>query len=506
MKNTKTKLISSVTVLLICFAMLIGSTFAWFTDSASTGVNKIQAGTLDIEAYYQDADPSGSISYDIGGTDHCISTVKFSGDKKDLEGSKLVDESVIFEPGYVGAKLITVENKGNLAAKIKLVINTQDDGLQNALWFDFIRVNENGIDGTFVKRDMSTIVAVADGVEVAVAANNGKASFIFIYGMNEDAGNQYQGKSFETSVTVLATQDKVEADSFNNEYDNDASYPTVWDGTQGAAPTIENGVMKVSNGAELAGALSSDLSAVNTIELTDDILLGGKPWNAYTLNNVNLTIDGKGHSIKGLNSFNQFETVNGGFISNGLIACVEGGNVTIKNIVIGGANIVNNEADNSASAVFVGSVNANDTTATVTFENCSVVNSSITTSAYSGGLIGYVQNAGNSNFVLTIKDCDILGSNLKGKHAGALVAFSNSEVTIDGGTIERNILSSIKHSAAALVGSAVKNVTATSVAVDGNTYNRESTASCDIYNQKYGYIHIFENANYTVDGSVVTAD
>ena len=26
--------------------MLVGTTFAWFTDSASTAVNKIQAGTL----------------------------------------------------------------------------------------------------------------------------------------------------------------------------------------------------------------------------------------------------------------------------------------------------------------------------------------------------------------------------------------------------------------------------------------------------------------------------
>lgn len=50
MKNTKTKLMSSVAVLLICFVMLIGSTFAWFTDSASTGANKIQAGNLDINA------------------------------------------------------------------------------------------------------------------------------------------------------------------------------------------------------------------------------------------------------------------------------------------------------------------------------------------------------------------------------------------------------------------------------------------------------------------------
>ena len=48
-KSTKRALISSTLAILMCVAMLIGTTFAWFTDTASTGVNKIQAGNLDIE-------------------------------------------------------------------------------------------------------------------------------------------------------------------------------------------------------------------------------------------------------------------------------------------------------------------------------------------------------------------------------------------------------------------------------------------------------------------------
>ena len=47
-KTTKRALLSSVMAMLICITMLIGTTFAWFTDSASTAVNKIQAGTLDV--------------------------------------------------------------------------------------------------------------------------------------------------------------------------------------------------------------------------------------------------------------------------------------------------------------------------------------------------------------------------------------------------------------------------------------------------------------------------
>ena len=48
-KSTKRALITSVLSILMCVAMLIGTTFAWFTDTASTGVNKIQAGNLDVQ-------------------------------------------------------------------------------------------------------------------------------------------------------------------------------------------------------------------------------------------------------------------------------------------------------------------------------------------------------------------------------------------------------------------------------------------------------------------------
>ena len=51
-KSTRRALLTSVLALLMCVAMLIGATFAWFTDTASTGVNKIQAGNLDIEVKY----------------------------------------------------------------------------------------------------------------------------------------------------------------------------------------------------------------------------------------------------------------------------------------------------------------------------------------------------------------------------------------------------------------------------------------------------------------------
>ena len=48
-KRATKALLTSIMALVMCVVMLVGTTFAWFTDTASTGVNKIQAGNLDIE-------------------------------------------------------------------------------------------------------------------------------------------------------------------------------------------------------------------------------------------------------------------------------------------------------------------------------------------------------------------------------------------------------------------------------------------------------------------------
>ena len=53
-KSTKRALLMSVISMLLCLAMLTGTTFAWFTDSVKSGMNKIVAGNLDVELQYYD--------------------------------------------------------------------------------------------------------------------------------------------------------------------------------------------------------------------------------------------------------------------------------------------------------------------------------------------------------------------------------------------------------------------------------------------------------------------
>ena len=51
-KIAKKALFSSVIALFFCFTMFIGTTFAWFTDSVTSGSNVITSGNLDFEVQY----------------------------------------------------------------------------------------------------------------------------------------------------------------------------------------------------------------------------------------------------------------------------------------------------------------------------------------------------------------------------------------------------------------------------------------------------------------------
>ena len=278
-KHTKRALLASILSVVLCCAMLIGSTFAWFTDSVTSGKNIIQAGNLDISATYQDVDmDEGTVSYTIPGFDRVPDgTVKFSADTTDINESNAIISENLWEPGAVGAKLITVKNDGNLAAKIKLSFAVEDGGLQNALWFDFVQVKDGAVAGTFIEREMSTLTAVANAVELPLASK-GEISFILLYGMKEEAGNEYMGKSFSADVAILAAQDTVEEDSFDDQYDKDAEYPVY-----------------VATAEELKDALANAEDG-DTIALTKDIEL----TNPVNTLNKNITLDAKGNTLSGV--------------------------------------------------------------------------------------------------------------------------------------------------------------------------------------------------------------
>ena len=87
--------------------MFIGSTYAWFTDSASTGVNKIQAGNLDLVVEHKNASVSGYKTFED-------KTNLF----KDSDGTDMK-----WEPGAMSWETFKVSNEGSLAFKNILQTN-----------------------------------------------------------------------------------------------------------------------------------------------------------------------------------------------------------------------------------------------------------------------------------------------------------------------------------------------------------------------------------------------
>ena len=208
--------------------MLIGTTFAWFTDSVTSGGNIIKSGNLDVEMYWAegDEDPASATWTDAS------------------EGPIFTYD--LWEPGYVEARHIKIANEGDLAFKYKLHVapNGTVDILADVIDVYYIE------GATKLTRDMLAtatpigtlrdVIAEADGAvhgallpAGATATNSnervGEATATIAFKMREEAGNKYQNKAIgsDFSIQLVATQYTYEEDSFNNQYDKDAVYPAV---------------------------------------------------------------------------------------------------------------------------------------------------------------------------------------------------------------------------------------------------------------------------------------
>lgn len=229
--GTKRALLTSVLALVLSLAMLVGSTFAWFTDTASTGVNRIVSGNLDVGLQY----------WGVGE----------DGQKKWLtaENSKeLFDENALWEPGYTQIVYLKAKNNGNLALTYAMqitpvheTVGVNVDGEEFKLsdyikfgWRTFTVDEEAGAPVALDREEAQDIVGggaqlgktlhrqaaepLAAGAEELVA---------LVAWMPEDVGNEANYSTvqptIELSLKVLATQAAVESDSFDETYDEDAA-------------------------------------------------------------------------------------------------------------------------------------------------------------------------------------------------------------------------------------------------------------------------------------------
>lgn len=235
--STKSKLLSSVIALVLCVSMLIGATFAWFTDTASTGVNKIQAGTLDVALEMYD----GTNWVNAEGQ-----TLQF----KKAAGAS-AGEPVLWEPGCTyELPELRIINKGNLALKYKIVIT----GIQGDAELNRV------IDWTINDANLSADHPLAPGAFDTLTIKGH---------MQESAGNEYQGLTIDgIGITVYATQMEAEFDSFNNSYDHDADYierhATIMNDANGQTITLEAGKTYTVGNATVTVEANSDIRYTNT--------------------------------------------------------------------------------------------------------------------------------------------------------------------------------------------------------------------------------------------------
>lgn len=211
-RQTKRALLTSVMALVMCVVMLLGTTFAWFTDTATANVNKIQAGNLDVALYYGDtADGANGTNW--------TELVNGSPALKFIQANNTTGAEFYWEPGGTySLPALKVVNKGNLNLKYKIEIT----GIKGSAKLNDV------IDWT-MKLDGADFAIGSEHVLNAATAGAESADILTISGhMRETAGNTYMNEKIEgITITLKATQATGEYDSTRNDYDKFAEYPEV---------------------------------------------------------------------------------------------------------------------------------------------------------------------------------------------------------------------------------------------------------------------------------------
>ena len=449
-KSTKRALLLSALSLLLCVSMLIGSTFAWFTDSVTSSGNKIQAGTLKLDLELLDKE-----------------TKAWNSIKENKDPIFDYDK---WEPGYTDVKILKIENEGNLALKWYAQFVSDEDVSELANVIDvYVCPSEtalaypNSFDALFpdyiYAGTLAEFINTIEQTTYGCLEGHDEAYLGIALHMQESAGNEYQDLTIGTfDIRILATQYTFENDSFGDQYDADAEYPSftdTWDGeatydwyTDAIAADPDATEFTLNTAEDLAGLVSlvdgsaasilsaeegvEHLGAVDfdgvTIKLNSDIDLyvkgeNGEPIPFDPIGSYRFdlpfkgTFDGQGHTITNLYQ-NTWELNNGYYYNDcglGLFGAVN--NATIKNLTIDGAEI----SGESAICGTIAAVAAGD----CLFENITIKNAKVADyQYYAGGMVGWA--SGNHVY----KNCVIEDSVVVGGQWGD---FDNSNGGLIGG-------------------------------------------------------------------------
>ena len=478
--STQKALVFALLSTLLCVSMLIGTTFAWFTDTASTAVNKIQAGNLDVKLEYATAwNDVGTVTTwaDAEGKTLTFKT-------KDNRSA----DKIFWEPNCTyELPELRVVNKGNLALKYKVEIT----GIKGNA-----KLNEV-IDWTIVEGETDNEVkkeGVATGEYFLLPAGTTTAPLTIKGHMGENAGNEYQNLTIDgIGITVFATQYTYEKDSISDQYDKDAAY------AQGAY------IVGLTDENEKTMTFDTLTAAAKAWRENKNIVTSGNAFGGNSLGTVDSitwvisgeTAIGDGKGVIGNNGAGQ-SILGGGYFTP---------SVTVNNIIVKGVNdakiaktgdsyLVSAAGKNVVyeNITFVDTVRIDSDPVNLTFKNCtfeagfrmphSATNGNVTienctfTGNESSGYAIFAQ--GNmASFKISgnkISDCQ-RGINVQ--------AGNDAVVTIDGNTIQ-NITGITKNGQT--YGAAIQLTSAKTFTITNNTISDVAVNA----------LHIWESDNGTV--------
>lgn len=326
-KSTRRTLVCSVMAIMLCCVMLIGATWAWFTDTATSGVNKIVAGNLKVGFQY------------------------WNGEKYvDAKDVSLFDEDTLWEPGHTEVVYLKVSNLGNLALKYRLsTIDTFENWMARNSDGNEIHLSDYLEIGVAAGVKGGELATRADAVKAAegnlvpfdsytqynklLPAENGVESadyLAFIVRMPESVGNEANSVNnvapfIRFNLALSATQVDHESDSFGTDYDEVVPYPIVGADNDGTGTVLYNELRnktpEILLGADANRYYGWSVISAATLDLNGRKLTADRGYQHV------LSVDENGELTLTGNGTVDASTINAG----SAVQVADGGKLTIEN-------------------------------------------------------------------------------------------------------------------------------------------------------------------------------
>ena len=452
--SAKRSFIMSLTSLIICVAMLLGTTFAWFSETITSGVNTIKSGNLDVDLQYAK-----------------VNNGQLTGWNDVNNATEIFDPAAKWEPGYTEVIYLKLTNLGSLAIKYKLGINISEETAGTNVYgdtfklSDYIKFGVVEVNANEVYADREEAIAAVESVSNPLNAgytesgsmenqNDSKIVAVVVY-MPETVGNEANYKTNTTppmiklGINLVATQDTVEMDSFDNYYDAGAAWlgdiDTDWyfenpDATSYNIYTPEQlaGLAALVNGTVDApvttyamgrSAAIKDNFKGKTINLCGNINLNDIQWTPIgdDANPFLGNFDGQGYTVSNL------------FVSNagwaGLIGHAgRGSAVTVKNVNIDGATILSNRMAGAVVGQIYGDIDNCHVENVTVIATPNAVGDSFDNGDKVGAIAGWLGDNGNNR---TISNCSATNVELGAyRDVGGIVGYVATSTTVSGNTVE----------------------------------------------------------------------